>query len=186
MKTKIPDLNHLNSADPNIKYGTAKELLQIATEEPALLVPNYDDWVRLMKSPNNILKWTAIEIIGHLSQVDPDNRSERQLKTLVTFLRDGKLITANHAISALGLIAMNKTRLRNKIIKALLAIRDYEFETEECKAIATGKVLEVLYDFLPEINNNKDALAFIKEAQNSQRNATRKKAGILQKKIKKV
>lgn len=183
---KLPDLNNLNSADPNIKYGTAKELVQIATEEPALLLPQYDYWVRLLKSPNNILKWTAIEIIGHLSQVDPENRSEKQLKTLMSFLREGKLITANHAISALGLIAMNKTRLRNKIIMAMLAVRNYNFESEECKAIATGKVLEVLYDFLPEINNNKDAIDFIKEAQNSQRNATRKKAGILQKKIEKA
>lgn len=178
---KLPDLNNLNSTNPKIKYGTAKELLHIAAEQPTALYPYYDRWIELMSGSNNILRWTAIDIIGQLSRADADNRTEKQMKTLISFLKGGKLITTNHAIFALGVIAKNKPKLRAKIIKELLAISGYKFETNECRAIVTGKVLEVLRDFLPQISKDEEALKFIRNAQRSQRNATRKKAIILEK-----
>jgi hypothetical protein len=83
----------------------------------------------------------------------------------------------------LGLIAKNKPELRHSIINELLSISKDQFDTEECKNIATGKVLETLKNFLDDIRNNKDVITFIEQAKNNTRNATRKKAETLFKRI---
>lgn len=63
---------------------------------------------------------------------------------IVGFLKSGKLITANNAILALSEIARNNPEYLDKIIKELLKIEDYNFETSECKNIAIGKILLAL------------------------------------------
>ena len=61
------DLDKLNSQNSKIKYGFAKELLKIGSEKPEQLYEHFDYWAELMTSDNNILKWTAIDIMGYLS-----------------------------------------------------------------------------------------------------------------------
>src|SRR3989304_1948407 len=90
----------LSSRDPKIKYGAAKALLAAAKDDPTSLYPHTDYFVQLLDSENNILKWTAIDIIGLLARVDSANRISAMTGRLVSFLSAGNLITANHAISA--------------------------------------------------------------------------------------
>jgi hypothetical protein len=181
MKTKL-DFGKLDSDNPKIKYGFTKELLKIASETPEILYDYYDYWTEMMNSGNSIFKWTAIDIIGYLSAVDTEDKTDTQIKNLLTHLHGGNLITSNHAIFSLGLIAKNKPHHKQRILKELLAISKDTFETDECKNIATGKVILTLGNFQDDINN-KEALSFIKQARNNSRNATRKKADILMKKI---
>jgi len=49
--------------------------------------------------------------------------------------------------------------------------------------IVIGKVVVTLNGFLDDINDNKEVLIFIKQAQHSTRNATKKKADTLMNKI---
>ena len=95
---------------------------------------------------------------------------------LIKFLHGGVLITCNHSIFALGLISKNKPYLKERIIKELIAISQDKFETRECKNIATGKVLEAIKPFAPDIKNNKSVMTFIENATKSERNSTKKKA----------
>lgn len=183
MKPITIDLDRLNSKDPKIKYGFAKELLKIGAHTPRLLYNHLEYWEELLKSSNNILKWTAVDIIGYLSSVDIENKTDRLIPSLLRFLHGGNLITCNHAIFALGLIAKNKPGLRPMIINEILSISNDTFDTEECKNIATGKVLETLKSLLDNIRNDKDVIAFIEQAKANRRNATRKKADTLLKKI---
>jgi hypothetical protein len=60
------DLKDLSSRDPKIKYGCAKKLVATAAKTPAKLYPYMDFFVDLLDSENQILKWTAIDIIGYL------------------------------------------------------------------------------------------------------------------------
>ena len=120
MLTPQIDLNKLHSKDPKIKYGFVKELLKMGKETPELLYGYMNDWRKLLKSENNILKWTAIDIIGYISAVDKDNKVNARIKDLLVFLHGGNLITCNHAIFALGLIAQNKPQYQKKIIKEFL------------------------------------------------------------------
>jgi hypothetical protein len=141
------DLDKLNAKDPKLKYGFAKELLKIALEKPEQLYPHLDVWTNLMTGDNSILKWTAIDIIGYLSAVDSENRVEALIPDLIKHLHGSVLITANHAIFALGLIAQHKPAFKEKIISELKAISHDQFQTEECKKIATGKVIFNLHFF---------------------------------------
>lgn len=179
----VLDLSKLQDRDPLIKYGFSKELLQVAADNPALLYTYFDDWVALLNVPNNILKWTAIDILGRLSAVDSENRIDKVLGKLIVLLHGGHLITTNHAVFALGLIARNKPRYRDRIIREWLAVAKDVFDTEECRDIAMGKVIEEFNGFQEEIRGNAEALEFIREAQDCQRNATRKKADKLLQKL---
>jgi len=179
------DLDKLNSKDPKIKYGFAKELLKISSENPEQLYEYFDYWAKLMTSDNNILKWTAIDLIGYLAAVDKDNRIDSLIPDLLKHLHGGVLITSNHSIFALGLIYQNKPNFREKILEELISISKDNFETDECKNIATGKVLETIKPFVADIKNNKSVITFVENATKSDRNATRKRAEQLLKKISK-
>jgi len=180
------DFERLNSKNPKIKYGFTKELLKIAAINPEKLYDYFDQWNEMLLSDNNIIKWTAIDIIGYISSVDDDNKTDEKISDLFGFLHSGKLITCNHAIFALGLIAQNKPIYQAKIIEELLRIRDDRFDTGECKAIAVGKVLESFKVFIMDIKNDEAVLDFIQKATESQRNATMKKAFKLLQRIDKI
>ncbi|MGI6047436.1 MAG: hypothetical protein ACOYEG_05435 [Petrimonas sp.] len=177
------DLEKLNSPNPKIKYGFAKELVKIGAENPELLYEHFDYWVELLESDNNILKWTAIDIIGYLSAADKDNQIDGLMPDLIKMLHSGVLITCNHVTFALGLIYQNKPDLKEIIIKELLSISGDKFETDECKNIAIGKVLEAIKPFVSEIKDDSSVILFIENATKSERNATKKKAEQLLKKI---
>lgn len=180
------DLDKLNSKDPKIKYGFAKELLKIGTDKPELLYGHFDYWSQLMTSDNNVLKWTAIDIIGYLSAVDTENKTDSKINELVGLLHHGVLITCNHAIFALGLIVKNKPEYKGKIVRELIAVSKDNFDTEECKNIATGKVLDSIKPFIADIKDYNGVIEFIENATKNKRNSTRKKAEQLMRKIKKI
>ncbi|NOY36549.1 MAG: hypothetical protein GXO83_03145 [Chlorobi bacterium] len=186
MTTKPLDLDKLKSKDPKVKYGFAKELLKTGADNPGLLYDNFDDWIKMMTGDNNVLKWTAIDIIGYLSAVDKDNKTDGKIKDIIELLHGGNLITSNHAVFALGLIAKNKPGKRKEIIKELLLVSKDKFDNQDCHDIVTGKVLETLKKFLNDIRDDQDVLNFIKQAERCRRPATRKKAVYLRNKIKKL
>jgi hypothetical protein len=86
MKAKFLDLDKLKSKDPKVKYGFTKELLNLGKGKPGLLYEYFDYWVEMLKSENNIFKWTATDLIGYLSAVDRENKSVRQIENLFDLL----------------------------------------------------------------------------------------------------
>lgn len=179
------NFDKLNSLNPKIKYGFTKELLKIGASKPALLYDYFDVFVPLLKEKNNILKWTGLDLIGYLSAVDRDNKVDYQIPVINKLLHGGQLITSNHAIFSLGLIAQNKPDYKFEIIKELLQIDKGSFDTIECKNITIGKVLDVFNQLINDIKDNKAAIRFIQKATENDRVATRKKAIKLINKIKK-
>lgn len=182
---KILDFDKLNSPDPKVKYGFTRELIKTGKENPKQLYEYLESIVQLLNHENNIIKWTAIDLVGYLSFADNKDKIDKYIPELINQLKCGKLITSNHAIFALGLIAQNKPAYKNLILDKLLLITKYNFDTEECKNIATGKVLEVLQALINEFKENKKVLDFIKKASSNSRNSTRKKANRILNKIKK-
>jgi hypothetical protein len=170
------DLADLASDSPRIKYGRAKSLLGIAKKNPKQLYPHRRFFVKLLKSENNILKWTAIDIIGYLSSVDAKSRVDVVLNSLAGFLHGGKLITANHAIGALARIALARPALQDRVTAELLSVEHSSYESEECRNIALGKVIEALGLFCNDPTRNKRVLGFVRRQTTNARPATRKKA----------
>lgn len=155
----------------------------MASDDPERLYEMFDRWIELMKSDNNILKWTGIDIIGALFVVDEEHRMDHAIPHLVKYVHGGHLITCNHAIVALARLANHRQDQRSRILDELLAVKDDTFETEDCRAIAMGKVLESLDSIVDEIKKDTSVRDFIREAQKSYRKATRKKADRLLKKL---
>jgi hypothetical protein len=180
------DFDQLYSKDPRVKYGFTKVLLNIAANNPESLYGHFEHFLKMLRSDNNIIKWTAIDIIGYLSAVDDDNKTDNKINDLIKLLHGGKLITCNHAIFALGLIAQSKKKHIRKILRELIGISNDIFETEECKNIATGKVLDVFKSFPDEVKNDKAAVEFIVKASNNLRNSTKKKATQILLKLEKI
>lgn len=177
------NLDDFSSTNAKVKYACAKQAIAISKDNPSDLYPDFEFFAKLLDSSNNILKWTAIKIIGNLSKVDKKKKIDKLLPQITGFLKSGKLITANNAILALSEIAQNKPEYSGRIIKEFLKIEDYNFDTSECKNIAIGKVLLALDKLKDRIKNRKSVLSFIERQTNNSRNATKKKAQALIKKL---
>jgi hypothetical protein len=178
MKTMI-NLEDLFSKDPKIKYGCARNLSAIAKDNPKRIYSHIDFFEKLMDNENNILKWIAIDIIGFLSKIDKEKKIDKQMDKLFSLLNVGKMITANHAITALGNIALTKPEYQEKITEALLKVEQYKYDTDECRNIAIGNVILVIGSYfgsLENIKTKKAVIEFIEKQNKNTRNATKNKA----------
>jgi hypothetical protein len=188
MKSRMTKLHlaDLSSDNPRVKYGRAKSLVAIAEKRPDLLYPHLAFFVKLLKSENNILKWTAIDVIGSLSSVDKRKKIDKLLNQFYGLLEGGKLITANHAISALAGVALAKPAHQTKIIARLLNVEHLTYETDECRNIALGKVVQALGSICRGQSANDDVVQFVRRQTTNSRPATRKKAQKFLKALKKA
>jgi hypothetical protein len=169
-------LDDLLSSDPKVKYACSKNLLALAREKPAELYPRLDFFTKLLDNENNILKWTAMNIIGAVARVDKAKAIDKLLGKLVGFLNTGKMITANNAIAALTDIALARPELQKKITDELLKVEHYRYDTVECRNITIGKAIQAISRYFAGLEDKKAALEFVKRQVNNTRNATRKKA----------
>jgi len=182
---QLINLNNLLSDNPKTKYGSAKKAIAVSKENPAALYPSFDFFVKLLNNENQIIKWTAIQIIGYLSRVDKKKKVDKLLPRLIGFLNCGKMITANNAILALSEVASHKPEYQNRIIIELLKVENYNYETEECKNIVLGKAILAFEKFKEQIKNKEKVLNFLERQTGNTRNATKKKAHELLDKLKK-
>ncbi len=173
------NLNDFSSTNTRVRYACAKQAIAISKDNPSDLYPDFDFFVKLLDSPNNIFKWTAIQVIGNLSKVDKKKKVDKLLPRLIDFLNCGKMITANNTILSLSEIASHKPEYQNRIISELLKVENYNYETAECKNIALGKVILAFGKFKDQIKDKKEVLDFLERQTENTRNATRGKANEL-------
>ena len=171
---KESDFNKLFDKNPKIKYGMAKQFLIMADENPSKLYPFLDKFISLLDNENNVIKWTSINIIGLLAKVDNNKKIDPLLTKFFKQLNCGKMITVNHTILCLMHIAIAKPEYKNKITKELLKIKNYEYDTDECKNIIYGKMIEAFDKYILKIDPN--VKAFVEEQINNTRNPVKKKA----------
>jgi hypothetical protein len=136
------DLTCLESKDPQVKYGMQKKILALSHSSPENLYPDFDFFVGLLDSTNNILQWTGILVLGNLARVDRHNKIEAVLPRLVSKLNAGKMITAGNTIKSLVEIACAKPELADLLAAEIIKVRDYHYDTPECKSIAAGHALK--------------------------------------------
>jgi len=185
MTTSIQNMNlaDLSSRDPKVKYGSARNLLAIAKDSPAELYPHIDYFVELLDTENNILRWTAIDIIGSLSKVNEERKVDSLMGKLFGLLNTGNMLTANHAIAALTGVALAKPKFQEKITNELLKVEHYDYDTDECRNIALGKVILALGSYFNQLEDKKAVMEFTERQTKNTRNATKKKAEQFLKKL---
>lgn len=173
---KSVNFKDLTSENPKIKYGCVKKLLALSKNNPSELYPHLDFFVELLDNENNIMKWTAIDIIGRLSKVDSENKTDKLMDKLFGLLNCGRMITANHAVAALTDIALARPRYQEKITEELLKVEHYNYDTVECRNIALGKVILAINEYFDQLKDKKAVVEFVERQTKNTRNATKKKA----------
>jgi len=184
MMTKNVFLNDFFSKTAMIKYASTKKAIAISKEDPSELYPDFDFFVELLNSENQIIKWTAIQVIGNLSKVDKKKEVDKLLPKLISFLNCGKMITANNTILALSEIALNKPEYQEMIFKEFIKVEQYNYDTSECRNVALGKVILALGKFKDKIKDRKDILEFLQRQTNNARVPVKKRAIKLLEKLK--
>jgi len=177
------NLKELSSNDPKIKYAAAKRLTVLSAINPAKLYPRLDFFIKMLDHENQILKWTAIDVVGHLAEFDKIKNIERILMRLFGFLNAGKLIPAGHAATALAGIAVKKPKYRDRITRELLKVERCQYDTSECRNIVIGIVIKEIGAYFKELNDKKAVIAFANRQLKNRRPATRKKAEQLLKRL---
>lgn len=173
---KTVDLSPLRDPNPKVKYAFVKQLLEWAASSPEKLYPQISEFEVLMKDENNILRWTALDVLGHLSAVDDSDHLNTILPRIIELFREGNLITSSHAIFAMGHIAKNSTSHRDNIVEELLKVNSIAFKSDDCRSIAVSKVLDALMPIVDQIADKPSLRVFVDKALMDHRNATRRRA----------
>jgi hypothetical protein len=167
------DLSDFLSNKAKIKYACAKQAIIISQNYPEDLYPDFNFFTKILQSENNILKWTAIKIIGNLSKVDIKNKVDKILPYLIALLSDKSMITAANTIGALSEIAINKPGFSDEIITALLKVEKAKYYNKgeispECRNVAIGHVIKSFQKLDTKVCCRKDVQAFLKrQTQNT-------------------
>ena len=168
-------MDGLSSPVAGVKFGCAKILRITSITIPQKLYPYFDEFADLLKSPNNIIKWNAIDIIAGLTKADQHNKFEKLFRFYYDLLKDESMVTAAHVIENSPMIAAAKPHLLQKISKELLKIEHIQ-RNSECRNILMGKAI-LAYDHMFDlIDDREDVLSFVKRQTANRRNATKKKA----------
>jgi hypothetical protein len=179
----IPELFAGLGADkPGIKYGCLKALRAISEKNPAALYPEFDRFVAMLDSENNIFKWGAAQIIGNLAAVDSEDKIGPILDRYLAPISGAVMITAANAVAGAGKIALARPRYADRIARALLKVESANYQTPECRNVALGHVVESLDLFFANIGNPEPVIAFVQRQLGNSRNAVKKKSAAFLKK----
>ncbi|MBM3709869.1 MAG: hypothetical protein FJW61_05560 [Actinobacteria bacterium] len=167
------NLQDLSSDKAKIKYSCANQAIAISQNRPEDLYDDFDFFTGLLGSDNNILKWTAIKVIGNLSKVDDKKKVDRILPSLIALLFNKSMITAANTVGALSEIAINRPEYTEEIINALLKVERANYYNKgkispECRNVAIGHVIKSFKKLGREVYCRKDVQAFLKrQTQNT-------------------
>jgi hypothetical protein len=179
-------LDGISSANPKVKFRSAKILRILSERNPETLYSNWEFFERLLDSENNILKWNAIDIIANLTRQDSSHKFDRLYnKFYGALLYEGSLITAGHVVSGSTKIAKARPDLQDKITKELLNVEKAPLPTEECKNILIGHIIKAFDAYLDQIKDKNEIASFVKRQLNNSRRATKAKAEKLLRKLEK-
>jgi hypothetical protein len=171
----------LKSETSHIKFGYEKILRIISESKPQLIYPYFDEYVKLLDSDNNIIKWGAVFTIANLTAVDSGNKFENIFKKYYAPISGPVMITAGNTISVSWKIAFAKPHLAANIVFEILKLKDAKYYIEgklspECKNVVCGHAIESFSKFIDKIENKKPVLEFVMEQLENKRSAVRKKA----------
>ncbi|KKT53702.1 MAG: hypothetical protein UW45_C0029G0011 [Parcubacteria group bacterium GW2011_GWC2_44_22] len=166
----------LDNETGRIKLRAAKVLKIISEKNPATLYPNWEFFVNLLDSENNILRWIAIDVLANLTAIDHENKFERIFPKFFGLMSLGSLITAAHVVDNSACIIKNKPQFENQITDILLQVDKVKLPTAECRNILIGKAIEAFEQYFDQLERKDEARAFVEKQLNNSRPATKEKA----------
>ncbi len=176
---KIRELVSAMGSDvKRVKNAAAKAVRMVSKDQPQELLPHFDTFRTMLTHNDSILKWIAMDVIGNLSSVASREKIDaRLIHSLFDLLSDESIITASHAISALGTIADNHEQNRTEITLELAQVEKIDRDPE-CRDILLGKVIDSYRLYYPHASESsrKKMENFARRQQKNPRGATKKRA----------
>jgi hypothetical protein len=166
----------LNSPEASVRFKAAKILSLLSQKKPAALYPYFEHLERLLRSPNKILKWNALDILAQLSTVDSDHKFSTIMTRYYDCLKEGNLITAAHVVENSAVIVKAVQDRESEITTLLASVERLTLPTEECRNILQGKVIETFDRYFILSANKETMLNFAQKQLTNARPATQKKA----------
>lgn len=175
-KKLLDDLKENASSDnAAIKYKSLKVLMYLGEQQPNILYPEWDFFVKLLDNENTFLRTIGSTVIANLTRVDTENKFENIFDKYYSLLEDESMINAANIAGYSGIIAKAKPHLQNKITDKLLDI-DNTRHSSECKNIIKGKAILSFYEYIGEVEDKTKIIQFVKNELKNPRSATKKKA----------
>lgn len=166
----------IEAKDAATKYKCLKILSLVSAQNPGLLYPYFEVFTNLLNSPQNIVKWNAIDIIANLVPVDSENKFASIFYRFYALLEEGSLITSGHVMESSDIIARCRPDWEPAITKSLLSVEDIPLPTDECRNILRGKVILTFARYFAQSSLQKDMLEFARKQLENSRPATAQKA----------
>jgi hypothetical protein len=139
----------LSNENPRVKYGCLKVLRLISEQRPQLHYSRIDDFIDLLDSENNFLKWGGMIIVSNLAGVDQEGRIDRILARYLRPISGHILISAANVIGGAGRIALAKPRLADRIAAQVLKVEQAAYQTPECRNVAIGGAIDAFDPDVP-------------------------------------
>lgn len=166
-------LDGLDAAEARIRYGCLKVLRLLSESRPSVLYPAFDRIAGLLGSPQNILRWGGILIVGNLAAVDTEGRTDALLGRYLRPIRGPELIPAANAIVGAAKIAAARPRMARRIFSALLRVEKTDYPTPECRNVALAQVLKSLDGTPGLLRNRRVVTAFARRQLDNRRSSVR-------------
>ena len=167
-------LEGILSKNDDVRYPSFKTLFKISKDNPGVLYPKWDFFVKLISSYNSYQKLIGLRLIANLTKVDSENKFEKIFDKYYRILNEHRTMTAGHIASNSGKIAKAKPNLQLKITEKLLNIDN--IHTGKQKELIKSYAIEALDEYYEEVKDKKKINNFIKKQLDSESPKTRKKA----------
>lgn len=173
-------IEQLKSIGPEVKKTEArstayKALLVIAEDEPAVLLPYWDDLKALLHCGNGSSQYCAVHLLAPLARADNEGRFEALLDDFFSLLDDESVMVASHTAAAAGQIALAQPDLQERITCKLFGIENTRHDPEH-KGLVISYAIEALDAFFARAADPDTVAAFVRRQLNSASPKARKMA----------
>lgn len=171
----------LSEKKGTLKFGCEKVLRLVSEERPDLVYPYFEDYVKLLDSENNFIKWGAILTLANLVKVDEDRRFDKILDKYLAPIQGPVMVAAANTIGGLIKIVESRPDLANRITREILKIRTATYimhgePSPECHNVICGHAIDAFGQIYDLIEDKKDIHRFVEAQRNNTRPQVQKKA----------
>jgi hypothetical protein len=158
------------------KFLCLKVLNLLSRKSPEVLYPSFGVFAGMLRHPNRIYQWNALDILANLVRVDGESKFASIKADFFAKFREGNLITAAHVVDNAGLIVSARPAWEGEITRTLIEVDEIDLPTEECRNILGGKIIQAFDRYFEHSANKEGMLEFAARQSESGRPATRAKA----------
>jgi len=175
----LPEIiNAMDSNKATIRYGCGKILMDLSVENPNVLYPYMDDFIKFLDSKYRIITWQVMAIIANLTNVDKKKKFDEIFEKYYSFISNDYLVTVANVVGHSGKIALAKPYLIPKITEKLLSVEKIKITphlTKECKLVIAEKAIESFDMFFDQVDQKQRIISFVKKYSNSTRKSLKTK-----------